>query len=130
MNWLRKIMYGRYGSDHFNVFLIIFYIVMATIAVITKLSIFLWIGYVPLLLSIFRTFSRNIYKRQMENQIFLKTSRPLVSWLVRQKNKIKHARTHKYFDCPKCNMHCRAPRGKGSITVTCPRCKHRFVKRT
>lgn len=130
MNWFRKIMYGRYGSDNLNLAFIIFYIIMAGITLLSKNSIFMWIGYVGLVLSIVRMFSKTIYKRQRENQMFLKATKPLVSWIVRQKNKIKNGRTHKYFDCPKCKMHLRAPRKKGSITVTCPRCKHSFVKRT
>ena len=39
-------------------------------------------------------------------------------------------RQHRYFDCPKCHQMVRVPRGKGKISITCPRCREKFVKKT
>ena len=68
--------------------------------------------------ALFRTFSRNTYKRYQENRKFLQ-------FFDRLKD-----REHRYYDCPKCRQVVRVPRGKGKIAITCPKCKERFVKKT
>ena len=39
-------------------------------------------------------------------------------------------RKNRYYKCPKCKQLVRVPRGKGKISITCPRCKEKFVKKT
>jgi hypothetical protein len=79
-----------------------------------------------------RAFSRNIGMRRFENQKFL---------AIRNRLKMKFKgvssafsrlkdRKHKYFKCPKCKSRLRVPRGRGLITVTCPRCNNRFDKKS
>lgn len=36
---------------------------------------------------------------------------------------------HKYFLCPNCKQTVRVPRGRGQITITCPKCKQKFDKK-
>ena len=68
--------------------------------------------------AIFRTFSRNTYRRYQENRKFLML-------LARIKD-----RKHRYFTCPRCRQPVRVPRGKGKIAITCPKCKEKFIKKT
>jgi hypothetical protein len=68
--------------------------------------------------AIFRSFSRQTYKRYQENRRFL--------MLV---DRIKDRR-NRYFECPRCRQIVRVPRGKGKIAITCPKCKERFIKKT
>ena len=37
---------------------------------------------------------------------------------------------HKYYACPRCRQTVRVPRGKGKISITCPKCKEKFIKKT
>jgi len=37
---------------------------------------------------------------------------------------------HRTVRCPECSQKLRVPTGKGRITVTCPRCSHRFDRDT
>ena len=74
--------------------------------------------YALLTISLVRCFSRNTYKRYQENRKFLQLT-------GRMKD-----REHRYFDCPKCRQMVRVPRGKGKISITCPRCREKFVKKT
>jgi ribosomal protein L37AE/L43A len=68
--------------------------------------------------AIFRSFSRNVYKRYQENHRFL-------LFFDRLKD-----RKHKIFQCPRCRQMVRVPRGKGKIAITCPKCRERFIKKT
>jgi len=39
-------------------------------------------------------------------------------------------RQHRYFSCPRCRQPVRVPRGKGKISITCPKCREKFIKKT
>ena len=118
----RQFMQGRYGGDKLNIALIWIsfgaYLLSVFIPVaIIKLTLLL-IYYGLLIWAIFRMLSRNTYKRYQENRKYLR--------LI---DRIKD-REHKYFDCPRCRQQVRVPRGKGKISITCPKCKEKFVKKT
>ena len=76
------------------------------------------VSYVFLSLVIFRSLSRNTYKRYQENRKY----RQII-------DRIKD-REHRYFECPKCRQPVRVPRGKGKIAITCPKCREKFVRKT
>ena len=83
------------------------------------LKVILWaLSYGLMIWAIFRCLSRNTYKRYQENRRYLQL-------LDRVKD-----RQHRYYDCPKCRQRVRVPRGKGKISITCPRCKEKFVRKT
>lgn len=132
-NWLRNLgikisagmdrfMSGRYGTDKLNM------TILGIGVLVCLISIFIRVPLVNLLLTlisyglmfwaIYRTFSRNIYKRYEENRRFL-----------RLLDQVKD-RKHRYFTCPRCHQPVRVPRGKGKIAITCPKCKERFIKKT
>ncbi len=70
----------------------------------------------------FRVFSRNTAKRYEENRIFLKKT-DLAA-------KAAGDRQNRYYRCPSCGQTIRVPKGKGRIEITCPKCRHSFIKRT
>lgn len=120
--WLRHFMMGRYGTDKLNMY------VLGAGVICSLVGLFIPVTVVRLLLStasyilmfwaIFRTFSRNTYRRYQENQKFLML-------LTRIKD-----RQHRYFTCPRCRQSVRVPRGKGKIMITCPKCREKFQKKT
>lgn len=114
----RRFMYGRYGSDQLNVFLLIFGVVLCLLSSFTPLYFLGILCYVPLVWAIFRMYSRNVYKRQRENQRFLQL-------FARFRD-----RQYRYFSCPRCRQRVRVPRGKGKIIIRCPSCGERFQKKT
>ena len=85
--------------------------------------------WVVLFFCYFRIFSRNIYARQMENQKLMRL------W-YRLKNKTANRPTaqerknYRVFVCPTCKQKLRVPRGKGKISITCPKCATSFIKKT
>ena len=76
------------------------------------------LSYVPMFFVLFRMLSKNRYQRYQENRRFLQL-----------KDRLKD-RSNRYYRCPKCRQMVRVPKGKGKISITCPRCKEKFVKKT
>ena len=64
---LRQFMIGRYGTDGLNQFLSIASLVLLLIAIISRVSLFTYLGAALLIFCYYRTFSRNISKRTEEN---------------------------------------------------------------
>ncbi len=131
----RRFMYGRYGNDQLNNALLITGCVFGLLSIVLggiAELIFMLLQFMVLALWAMRAFSKNHFPRRTENQKFL------VFW---NKIKIKFNdvsaffkrladREHKYFKCPNCKSRLRVPRGRGMITVTCPRCKNKFDKKS
>ena len=118
----RNFMAGRYGTDRLNMVILSVGLVASLLSVLIKLApvnlVLFFLSYGMMFWAIFRTLSRNTYKRYQENRKFLQL-------VGRAKD-----REHRYFDCPKCRQMVRVPRGKGKISITCPRCREKFVKKT
>ena len=76
--------------------------------------------------AIFRLMSRNIYKRQKENEavrrFFGKLFRPFRRLFLR----VRDRRTHIFRKCPHCRATLRLKRTPGDHTVRCPSCGTRF----
>lgn len=79
-NFFRKLMYGRYGYDQLNLFLLslclICWILCTFLKNTTVSSILSVLGYVLILFSLFRSFSRNYDRRRSENNKFLSITNP------------------------------------------------------
>ena len=118
----RRFMMGRYGTDKLNMVILGAGLVASIISTIIRFApvklVLTVIAYLLMGWAIFRTFSRNTYKRYQENRKYL---------LFLQKLKDKE---HRYYDCPRCRQQVRVPRGKGKIAITCPKCKEKFIRKT
>ena len=132
-NWLRNVGYklrtalqrfmaGRYGTDKLNMAILCTGLAFSLLASLLPGPLLKLIctvaSYVLMFLAIFRTLSRNIYKRYEENRKFL---------VFFQKIKDKD---HRYYTCPRCRQQVRVPKGKGKISITCPKCREKFIKTT
>ena len=128
MNWLRKFMYGRYGVDELSTVLVVLSLILVVLSGILprSLRVLSLIAYIPMIIYIYRTFSKNIFKRQQEYYKYLSFKNSSLSKLRKYKERIKGSRTHKYFKCPNCGQELRVPKGNGKITITCPKCKTSF----
>ena len=62
----RQFMVGRYGTDGLNQALSIASIVMLLISLLTRLSLFTWLGLVLLIPCSYRSLTRNLYTRTAE----------------------------------------------------------------
>lgn len=133
-SWLARVMSGRYGTDQLNRALSIATLILLVLSIFTGGSAFgriIWIlALVCLCWSTFRSFSRNIGKRQQENQRFLRMTRGLRSEAGGAKTRFDQRRDYRFFRCPACKTWLRVPRGKGRLNITCRQCGERFTRNT
>ncbi len=129
MNYLRKLMYGRYGSDHLSFFLLILYLVLIVAANLPHMGWLSWLALAVLAWDLFRMFSRRIDRRRAENARFLELVGPVIRWF-RMRRTIHRDKEHRYFRCPNCGQYLRVPRGKGKINVTCRNCGASFEEKS
>jgi len=125
-----RFMQGRYGNDDLSKFLIGFSMVLIILSLLTKRAIFNLLFWVCLIYSYFRMFSKNHSARYAENQKYLALKNKwMYKWenhkRMREQKKIYHI-----YHCPYCKQKIRIPKGKGSIIITCPKCKQEFGKRS
>lgn len=152
-NWRYKLfqfMQGRYGMDELGRFLLI----LAAIIVLASNFRFLHILYLPGLLLLaytyFRIMSRNIYKRQQENQKYValksrfsmgksrKTNMQQGPWTgstgqntgYGYANTANSSHSYNFYRCKNCGQTVRVPKGKGTVKITCPGCGNSFIDRT
>lgn len=136
-NFFSRLMYGRYGSDQLNLFLLGVWLVCYLLAVVFRTvvhvpilsALFMLLSYICIILELFRMFSRNYHKRRRENDRFLAITAPITHG-IRQKRAQASDREHKYFKCPSCGQTLRVPKGKGKINVRCRNCGTTFQKKT
>lgn len=129
MNMLRRLMYGRYGSDQLSFFLLIVYLVLGLLSGLPHLHFLNWIGLAVLFWDVYRMFSRRIDRRRAENAKFLALTGPALRW-ARMRRTIYRDKEHRYFKCPNCGQYLRVPRGKGKITVNCRNCGVSFEEKS
>lgn len=119
---LRGFMAGRYGTDKLNIAILGLGVTLCVISLFVRQPvvnlILTLLAYGLMIWVIFRTFSRNTYRRYRENRRFL-------MFFTKLKD-----RKHRYFECPRCRQSTRVPRGKGKIAITCPKCGERFIRKS
>ena len=128
-NAIQRFMYGRYGTDPLNLFLMVLYVLCYLASVLTRLVPLYWVSLVLIFVCLFRLLSRNISRRRAENAKFLQLTGPAVRWM-RLRRTIRRDKEHRYFKCPNCGQQLRVPRGKGRITVTCRGCGATFQEKS
>ena len=124
----RRFMAGRRGMDTLGIVLLVGYLFFSLITnffralpvgyyICEAVSVGLFVWFV------FRFFSRNLLKRQLEDV-------KVKNFLTTFKNRFRDRKTHAYFRCPACKNVLRVPKGRGKITVTCPVCREQIRKKT
>ena len=139
-----KFLQGIYGIDLLSLVLLL----IASLFNISRYTSF--IGLALVIVSLLRIFSRNIAKRQAENNSLITfLNKPLAKLGARIpynsqpidftslsysfkiiKAKLNEMKNYKITKCPQCGQKLRLPRKKGKIDVTCKRCLHKFDFRT
>lgn len=127
---LYHFMQGRYGTDDLSKFLAGVSLVLVILNILTRNAVFSLLFWVCLIYSYYRMFSKNYSARYNENQKFLGLKNKWkYKWesyqRLHEQKKIYHI-----YSCPYCKQKIRIPKGKGTIIVTCPKCKQEFGKRS
>ena len=124
-----RFMSGRYGTDQLNMAMLWTGLIMTIIGSMTKAAILSLMADALLILMLFRMLSKDRYKRQHENQVFLQRTYKITRAVTEWANRLKNSKKYRYFTCPKCKKRLRVPRGVGSITITCKGCGNKFDKK-
>ena len=127
---MQRFMAGRYGNDQLNQFIFIVAIISMVLEIITRQSLFYTLRLVLLILAYVRVFSRNINKRYEENMKFLQKKDAILNKFRKQKYYAAQRRNFHIYTCPQCKQKIRIPKGKGKISITCPKCRTSFIKKS
>ena len=125
-----RFMIGRYGADKLGQFLIGTAFVFIAAGVLTRS---LWIDIAAtacLILCYYRMFSKNVGKRFRENQKFERILFRISEQFRRWRFQLKQTREYHIYKCPNCGQKIRIPRGKGKISIHCPKCNTDFRKKS
>ena len=130
---LYQFMQGRRGIDQFGRFLFFAAIILMFVSLLFSkyavlYAITYYLGLAMLLYGYYRAFSRNIYKREMENNKYLAFKYKVTKGKSFQQWRYER-KTYAYFKCPGCGQKMRAPKGKGNIKVRCHSCNTTFNKK-
>lgn len=124
-----RFMYGRYGADQLYYALLVFYFVLLIANIFIKSSVLGILMWAVLICIFFRVFSRDIYKRQLENKKFINIWSHAKAKGSLTTRRIKEIKTHRFRQCPHCKTTLRLPRRTGKHLVKCPRCLNNFSLR-
>lgn len=125
----RQFMEGRYGVDDLGQALNIAIMVLLFIGLFLA-PIFSTLALALLIFTYYRMFSRNTEKRMQENRAYLQAKQRVTRWFKTRKIRFQQRNTYRYFKCPSCQQEIRVPKGKGEITITCPKCNTHFEKKS
>ena len=123
-----QFMYGRYGTDSLNRFIISVWLIESILNLFLHSVILYLFGTFLCILVFFRMFSKNIVKRRRENALWyeftvkLKKSFRLLTIRFRDRN-VSH-----FFKCPKCKAPIRMPKKVGKFNIRCTKCGNVFQK--
>ena len=111
LRWRKKaqrFLQGRYARfDELNRTLLLTSVVLALINIFTG---YLWV-------------------RLNENQRFILRKQRLMQKVHAFRKRHLTQKEYRYFKCPKCQQSLRAPKGRGTIKVTCSNCQNQFIKK-
>ena len=126
---LTRFMSGRYGADQLGMTMLWTSLIMSIIGSFAKVPLLTLLADALLIWMFFRMLSKNRYKRQHENQVYLQKTYTLRQGMTEWMNRVKNSKKYRYFTCPQCKKRLRVPRGVGSITITCKGCGNKFDKK-
>lgn len=127
---LYQFMQGRRGMDQLSKTLFITAMILLLIGALpVKFGmIAFYAGTLLYIYGFYRAFSRNIYKREMENRKFLQWKYSVTKGKTLQQY-MADRKYYTYFKCPGCGQKMRAPKGKGNVKVKCHTCNTEFNKK-
>ncbi len=127
---LESFMSGRNGTDALGRDIYIVSLILLIAEMFFRTGILYLVALAGFVYSLFRSFSRKLLSRRMENQKYLAFRGRITGRFHLLVRKWKERKTHKYYRCPSCRQTIRVPKGKGKIEISCPKCGGTFVKKT
>ena len=134
---LANFMVGRNGPDALARASLWMGVLFTFLEIITGLGICSLIGMVFLLDLLFgdpawlpHPVARNIAARARENARYIAlTAKPRAAW-ARFNTRWDQRKTTKFLKCPQCGQSLSVPKGKGTLKITCPKCRNQFTTKS
>ena len=114
-------MSGRYGTDKLNM------VILGSGVLVSLIASFIRLPLVMLLLTVFVLRPAHLGAVPVLLPEHLQGYEENRRWAVLRP---LEGPAHRYYKCPKCRQSVRVPRGKGKISITCPRCREKFIRKT
>ena len=123
---MARFMQGRNGVDNIGWHALWGGLTMMLLDGFIGTGVLTLLGNAMYIYALFRVFSRNVGKRQLENQRYMQFTEKVGKEVNQFFLRLKGMKTYKYFRCPACMTRLRLKRGAGEKHITCPLCKHSF----
>ena len=127
---LQRFMIGRYGTDQLARFLSGCILVLLILNLFIRDRILYWLALALLSYCYFRMFSKNISARLRENAVYLRWRSQVTEKLKKWKAQAVQAWKYHIYRCPGCGQKIRIPRGRGKVSIQCPKCHTDFIRRS
>ncbi len=127
---MRSFMAGRYGTDQLGRFTMGVSAACLILYMIFHWSILYLITMAGLIWYYVRAFSRNHSKRYEENLRFLQWKNRILSRFTSLRGEWEQRKYYRFYSCPKCHQKVRVPKGHGKISITCPKCREEFIRKS
>ena len=119
MNFMQRLMYGRYGGDQLSVFLIALYLLLYLLSSLLHSSILSLLSTLVAAWCIYRMFSRRIDRRRAENAKFMTVAGPAIRWFKLRRT-IHRDKEHRYFKCSFASPEGRGRSPSTAAIAACP----------
>ncbi len=119
-------MDGRNGPDALYKASIIVYMAMAVLNLFLRSTIIGILMWALFFWSMFRCFSKNVYKRGVENRVWLDIEGRFRKKFSMTKTMLTD-KEHSYKKCRSCKTVLRLPRRSGTHTAVCPKCGEKLT---
>lgn len=126
---MERFMRGRYGADQLNNAMLVLGFILMIAGIFVKSYIFGAFTWILLILMMLRLFSRNDYKRRMENDRFLRIWNRIKAELSLAIRRVREIKAYRFRRCRHCKAVLRLPRKVGRHAVQCPCCHNEFEMR-
>ena len=123
---LLQIWHSKYGNDQLGTLIYIIWLVLLVLNLFFGLRVLYYLELCCMFLYFFRFFSKNHPQRYAENLKFLEIKQKFTSKFKNNNNYYTTEIAYKFYKCKNCGAKLRVPKGKGKITITCPKCKSSF----
>lgn len=133
---LYRFMAGRNGSDNLaracsitSLVLMVLYLILGKNSTWLGSAVYA-LAITGLVYSWFRIFSRNLSRRRIENEKYMRFISRIKSKFIIFKTRFAQRRQYRFFTCASCRAVLRVPKGKGRVKITCKKCGNVFWGKT
>ena len=129
-NKLLQFMNNRYGYDELTRCLLIIVICIYSASLFLQIPQLILLCLLIILYIYFRIFFFFSYKRSIENRHYLNFIHKIKHSFHLFKLRNEQKKYYRFYHCPNCTQTIRIPKGHGKVEIKCPKCHHKFVKRS